>query len=445
MVAKRLTNDFADWMAPPAPNGKDTLQILSQPKGDLNFPRLISALECIEPHDWQTWITVGLALKNESNDLFSVWQWWSKRSPKSQGCDLHTEWDNLSPDGRVTLGTIFHLGGKVEESARFETYTLDHLLNGDFRVTYLIEGILVAGQPCLCVGPQKTLKTTLLLYMALCLSMGNPFLGKSCKKSRVLFMSGESGMATLQETAQRMIASFGGEYDSETFHLSPNLPRFDQPIDELKTLLSELKTEVLIIDPAYLCLAGADAGNMFVMGQQLKSVADLCTALNITLVLAHHSTKAAGKEHKPLELADMAWAGFGEFARQWLMLSRRESYVDGTGEHKLYLRAGGSAGHSNLLNLDISEGVYPERHWDIQFDTAGNVAVEKRERQYQADVARVVEILQDGPLVKSRIKAIAGINTHRWPTTFDRFLVEGVIVPTQGKGHVKYETPGATK
>ena len=441
MIAANESKTFnpSGWTPPLVPTST-TPPPTSQ---DVDLLKLIGALKRISSDDYQTWMRVGLALKHQSEDLYAIWEWWSKLSTKSNGCDLHTEWDHLDPRGDVTLGTIYHLG-RADDAPKFETYTLDHLLDGDFRVTYLIEGVLVAGQPCLCVGPQKSLKTTMLLYMALCLSMGKPFLGRPCKKSRVLFMSGESGMATLQETAARMVKHFGGEYDSDSFRLSPNLPRFDQPLDELEKLLTEHEIEVLFIDPAYLCLAGGEAGNMFVMGQQLKAMADLCTELKITLVLAHHSTKSAGRENKPLELSDMAWAGFGEFARQWLMLSRRASYVDGTGEHKLYLRAGGSAGHSNLLNIDVSEGVYPDRHWRIDSQSACAVACQEAVSQYELDCQRVLDTLQEAgrPLCKTPLRDATGINKGRFPDVLAHMLADGRVIEVgKSNGRPTYFTP----
>lgn len=414
-----------------------TVPVVTKPPNQtIDVPRLVRALERIDSTPWKPWNTVGLALKNESPELFPIWEWWSKLSSSSNGCDLRAEWDKLQPNGSVTLGTVYYLG-KQDDSSTFETYTLDHLLNGDFRVTYLIDGMLVAGQPCLCFGPQKSLKTSVLLYKAICLSMGKPFLGHRCDKCRVLFMSGESGLATLQETAKRQIESLGGEYDADYFHLSPQLPRFDQPLDALENLLVEKRTEVLFVDPAYLCLAGSDANNMFIMGQQLANIANLCTKLGITLVVAHHSTKQAGKENKPLELADMAWSGFGEFARQWLMLSRREPYVDGSGEHRLYLRAGGSAGHSNLLHLDISEGVYPVRHWNIHAESHAVSAATMRDKQFADDVAKVRIVLTE-PMCQNPLRNATGINASRWPETLERMLKEGIVEPATDGTRPKY-------
>ena len=76
----------------------------------------------------------------------------------------------------------------------------------DYSVEYLIDNVLVAGQPCVLAGPQKVMKTSAAIDMAVSLSVGGHFLGyfKVEQARRVAVMSGESGMATLQETARRI-------------------------------------------------------------------------------------------------------------------------------------------------------------------------------------------------------------------------------------------------
>jgi len=102
------TLNVGEWEPPVIPQR-------NEPQQEINLPRLTAALERIESHDFQTWIKVGLALKN-AGDLFHLWVWWSKRSTKSNDCDLRAEWDKLEPKGKVTLGTIYYLA--KEESGK---------------------------------------------------------------------------------------------------------------------------------------------------------------------------------------------------------------------------------------------------------------------------------------------------------------------------------------
>ena len=393
--------------------------------------------------DYDLWLKVGMILYHEyagADVGLRLWEDFSKQSENYGGCDAKWPTFEIHRNNPITLGTLkFWAKGELDQ-AKFQTFNLDELLSGDFKVDYLIDGILVDGQPCICAGPQKSLKTTLLMLMGLCLSRGEKFLGHNCQKRRVLFMSGESGMAALQDIAKRMKASLAGEHDPAAFHLSPMLPRFDQPLDSLEALLVEKKIEVLIIDPVYLCMNGTDAENMFVMGQQYGKIANLCTRLKITPILAHHVTKKSGKENKPLAISDMAWAGAGEFARQWLLLSRRKDYKDGTGKHELFLRAGGSAGHSNLYHIDVSEGVYPNRTWNVQAKSSAEVNEETEDQKFDEYAQRIRGVTFETPLAKTAIRNAAGINTQTFNRILERLIEEGVLVECGSKnGYPLYD------
>ena len=47
-------------------------------------------------------------------------------------------------------------------------------------------------------------------------------------------------------------------------------------------------------------------------------------------------------------------SGIGEWARQWLLLQRRCPYQS-DGNHELWMRCGGSAGHAGLYAVDIRD------------------------------------------------------------------------------------------
>jgi RecA-family ATPase len=82
----------------------------------------------------------------------------------------------------------------------FQAIRADEFAAADYQVRYIIEGLLVEGQPTLLGGPKKSLKTSLALAMALSVASGRPFLGqfKVPNRRRVLFCSGESALAELR-------------------------------------------------------------------------------------------------------------------------------------------------------------------------------------------------------------------------------------------------------
>src|SRR3974390_3509885 len=62
---------------------------------------------------------------------------------------------------------------------------------------WLVDNVLVEGQPAVIGGPKKTLKTTCALDLAISLATGTPFLGhfRVAQPVRVAVLSGENGTA----------------------------------------------------------------------------------------------------------------------------------------------------------------------------------------------------------------------------------------------------------
>jgi hypothetical protein len=235
-------------------------------------------------------------------------------------------------------------------------------LSRDFQQNYLIDGILAQGEHLVLGGPKKALKTGVTLDMMISLASGSDFLGKFPVKTptTVAFISGESGAATLQRQARRMAAARGATIPRDKWFIGFDLPQISNAdhLRELEAAIVEHNIGFLAIDPAYLAtLSGAKAdgaSNVFAMGSVLGGFGRLTKTTGVTLALVHHTKKLGKSPYKPLDLDDLSQAGFAEWARQWLLLSRRSPYV--AGRHELYLTVGGSAGHNGVWEVDINEG-----------------------------------------------------------------------------------------
>jgi hypothetical protein len=249
------------------------------------------------------------------------------------------------------------------------------------RPEWLVQNVLVADLPIILGGPKKTLKTGLSLDLAISLGSGRPFLGVERfsvpKLWRVAVYSGENGGYVLFETALRIARSKGLEQIPEEVSLCDRLPQLSDA-EDLKILqasLAECGAEIVIIDPMYLCLlegTKVQAANMLEMGPQLRRLADACLAVDCQPVLIHHDNRQVKVGAVP-QLDHLAFAGFGEFARQWLLTNRRRSYKDGTGHHELLLAHGGCFGRDGLLAVDIDEGQirddFTGRSWAVSVRT----------------------------------------------------------------------------
>jgi hypothetical protein len=283
----------------------------------------------------------------------------------------------------------------------YRRYTCRELDNEDFVITFLVAWILVSGQPCIVAGGKKTLKTNLLIALAIALATAEPFLGKFKvdRAVRVMMMSGESGMATIQETARRIAKSMDLELSAiGNLIFSPDLPRIGNLLhhDALEKMLRADEIEVLILDPVYLCLnTDGNESSLFAMGDLLREVSELCQKCGVTLILAHHTKKTVNDPFAPPELEHIAWSGFAEFARQWILIGRREPYEPGTGEHRLWMNVGGSAGHSSCWALDVSEGAFDggktPRHWAVELMRAEEARQDADSRKEMAKVVKANE------------------------------------------------------
>lgn len=70
---------------------------------------LRDALGYVPPHDRDTWLRMGMALKAElGEDGFVLWNEWSQPDESYDERDAATAWKSFRSAGKVTIGTLFH-------------------------------------------------------------------------------------------------------------------------------------------------------------------------------------------------------------------------------------------------------------------------------------------------------------------------------------------------
>ena len=363
--------------------------------------------------------------------------------------------------GNVFLSEIRLLSHDVNPMA-FSHFSPDfissaQLAHSDVRHEWLIEDVLVKGQPAVIGGPKKTMKTSLIVDLAISLASGPgaSFLGAFAVEhdASVLLLSGESGKETLKETAQRICSSKGVDFESLPLDWGFQLPRFtsDSDIDALISEIRRNRYDVVIVDPLYLCLlAGSrdlQASNLFDVGPLLSRFCQACLAAGATPILIHHTIKLR-QQHRHAELDDLAFAGIQEYARQWILINRRRDFQPGLGRHELTLNVGSSAGVSSLWSVDVDEGQlrpdFSGRVWNVNVVNARPIAHQPQPRTEGAiegpqndgltdDERRVVNALRHEPLekTKSQVATAAGMTSPRAEAVLNRLLSRSIVENVQ--------------
>jgi hypothetical protein len=337
---------------------------------------------------------------------------------------------------------------------RFPAMTANELMSSNFDIEYLIEGMLAAREFGILIGPKKSLKTSLALLMAVCLATGTPLFGTFAvpNRKRVGFMSGESGPGTVRNCFRRICDSLIIQAETiENFAFCFSVPILDVSADitAVERFIVNNRLEVLFIDCFYLMLGGlgGNAPNLFVMGGALSKLLTLQSKTGCTICLVHHTPK--NMPCKVPELDDAAFAGVAEVARQWILLNRMERYNPmKPGQHKLWLVAGGSAGHSTVLNLGIDEGAQTDpggRKWIVNASNSvehrprlgahghkgkGETVLDAQAIELESDRKTITETLTRLGRVdtKTGIRDESAIPPARFNKAWDTLLNDGAVV-----------------
>ena len=232
---------------------------------------------------------------------------------------------------------------------------------------WLVEGLLVAGQPAALGGPPKSHKTSVMVDLAVSLGTGTRFLNRfPAARRSVLVFSGEGDPDGLRDLADRVSAARGVKLAKAAVSWCDELPRLYSSTDlnAVAGRIRDVSAAVVVFAPLYLCLLPPGraelAADLYAVGPILRRAADACRVAGATPVFVHH-TNAGGSypSNAVLRLSDLAYAGLREFARQWVLLRPARPPARppaGDPRRRYVLTAGGGAGQSGEWDLTIDEG-----------------------------------------------------------------------------------------
>lgn len=293
--------------------------------------------------------------------------------------------------------TLYARHGETPKAAarpRFEFLSDDEFASGDYRPEWLIKNVLVKGEPAGIGGPMKAMKTSLAVDMAISLATGTPFVGtfEVPRAVPTAIVSCESGQATLVGTRKNVLKAkgFRSDYKSNLLHWCFDAPRFtDEAALELFVgLQADRGVSVAFLDPLYQMLGDVNAASIFDTGSRLGVVSKMFLAKGITPIILHHANRQL-MPGKQMQLSNLSHAGFAEFVRQFILVNRKDEYVEGSGYHRLSMSIGGSAGHSGGYVVEIDEGKMEDdfqgRKWEVRVTKASDHYTKKTPEQREAE------------------------------------------------------------
>jgi hypothetical protein len=284
---------------------------------------IVEAMEYIPAADYDTWINMGMALKNSYGDEgFDAWESWSAQDGKKYFPDegersCEEKWRSFDTEPRpgvkqIKVGTIIYLarqggwagnGGSVQRNADaaansgqgVELFTIAELLDRP-PPKFLIEDIFPEKGVAVIGGQSGSMKTFLMIYLAFLVATGKKLDTKAVKQTGVLFLNNE-GQAGFGRRCQAAAAHLGIEIPDNfrVAEITPNLMReetlaqFLEAGDELEYIPG-----LIVLDTFSKATIGGNDNDTSDMAMAIATAYKLANHFDALVVLIDH----VGKEPK---------------------------------------------------------------------------------------------------------------------------------------------------
>ncbi len=324
----------------------------------------------------------------------------------------------------------------------------------DVRQNYLVDGIVPEAQGGIISGRFKTLKTSIALDLFVSMATGVPFLGKFNVPAPVpcALMTSEAGAASIMAIARRIATAKGIDHRDGP-HLTTLRAKMTDPrhLEALERDIERNGWKCVGIDPTYLAFAevGSKASNVFEMGSALEPVTALIQRTGCSIILLNHNIKGRMKDvarFDPPDLAEISMSGFAEWMRFWLLLAQIQEWDEVTGQHWLWMRTGGSAGHAGLHGLHVTEGEHDVKGrrtaWQLELrdvndtrrereDRTATSKAKQRERTEAEHERKLLDAINQCPNgeTERQLSTLSGLNKGNLATALRSLLKAGRIEP----------------
>lgn len=164
----------------------------------------------------------------------------------------------------------------------------------DEEVSWLVEGILIAGGFSVIGSRPKVGKSTLARNLCLYVAKGTDFLGRPVKRGPVIYYALEEIGSEVKRHFQDMGAS-----GDENIHVYVGGSSRDA-LKEIRKAIEEIEPVLVVIDPLFRLVQVKDGNDYVQVTQALDPVLRIARDTGVHVVCVHHTTKSASQDNDSL-------------------------------------------------------------------------------------------------------------------------------------------------
>lgn len=188
---------------------------------------------------------------------------------------------------------------------------LEHIPEG---APVLVEDLLSVGDKGIIAGASKSHKSWLALNLALSVATGGEWLGRRCRKGRVLYLNMEIRPDKILKRIKHVADAKGVNYAALDGLKRIDMRGYYDGIEVLAEIIREQVGEgeysMIVLDPLYKAFNG-DENSAYEVGMFTKAVDTICEDTGAAFVYVHHHSKGAKGEVASIDRA----SGSGVFGR----------------------------------------------------------------------------------------------------------------------------------
>jgi hypothetical protein len=372
---------------------------------------LREALRDCDADDRDTWVRVGMALRELGDVGFVLWDGWSRQSSKYRPGETRWKWQNdFKPGAGISYESVFHIAKESKKKAdEFDLDSMDLSCADDASIIDLVDpdkrevicgletikasnvrirntdwlwpGRIQLRAMTILAGMAGTGKSTWSFFIAACVSRGGGFPDghEMDEPGDVILYSSEDNY---EEVIVPRLIAFGADLDRIriiTAVMQDDRRKQFIPGKDMKTLVSacnELRPKLLIIDNVSEALSGVDSHKNSEVRERLVPLVHIAEQIHMAILFVSHFKKGS-QGQDPLERIAGAGA-IGNMSRGVLVCMEEKNSEPTDQTFRMFTRKFNNypVGSTCFKYRIVGHSVL-SRHWNGEDETLVEVATSR--------------------------------------------------------------------